>query len=125
MTPEMTLKEYVRAANAHDLDASLALVAEDAVYLFSNETHHVGKEAIKAAIAKNFETIRHESYGIRAMRWLACSPDIAVCVYEFHWSGEIDDQKISGAGRGTSVLRHEANGWKIIHEHLSKGSLGG
>jgi ketosteroid isomerase-like protein len=125
VTPEDTLAAYTAAALAHDLDAVLSFVAGDAVYLFSNETCHAGKPAVRAAIARNFEAIRNETYGIRKLRWLARTEDLAVGVYEYEWSGEIDGEKTSGGGRGTTVLRRRGDGWEIVHEHLSRGALAG
>ena len=124
MSPEQTFEGYLQATKSHDLVRTLEYIADDAIYLFSNETQHVGKAAVQAAIEYNFQTIRNESYSLDGLRWLARSSDIAVCVFEFHWEGEIQDKKVSGRGRGTCVLRRENDSWKIIHEHLSKGSLG-
>jgi len=40
-------------------------------------------------------------------------------LYRFHWRGIVDNVPTKGGGRGTSVLRREARGWLIVHEHLS------
>jgi ketosteroid isomerase-like protein len=125
MTPDQTLTAYTAAALHHDLEAMLAFVAEDAVYLFSNETCHIGKAAVREAIARNFAAIRNETYGLRKVRWLARTEDLAVAVYEYHWSGEIGGETASGGGRGTTVLRRRGERWEIVHEHLSRGTLGG
>lgn len=124
MTPEQTLKAYLLAANSHDLTGMLEHISDEAIYLFSNESHHIGKNAVKEAIEQNFKTIQNESYSINNLQWLVSSAEFTVCVYEFHWTGEIQGQKVSGSGRGTSVMRLEKDSWKIVHEHLSKGSLG-
>ncbi len=124
MSPEETLEGYLQATKSHDLVGTLDYVADDAIYLFSDGTQHLGKAAVQAAIEYNFQTIRNESYSLNGMRWLARSSDIAVCVFEYYWEGEIQGKRVSGGGRGTCVLRRDNDSWEIVHEHLSKGSLG-
>lgn len=124
MTPEDALEAYVRASNDHDLAGTVRWIADDAVYLFSNESCHLGKSAVRTAIEKNFATIRDGSYGIEDVRWLVREPQAAVCVYAYRWSGHIGGEQMSGRGRGTTVLRRENGEWRVVHEHLSRGSLG-
>lgn len=112
------MRAYETVLNAHDLDGTLALIADDAVFLFSNETSHIGKDVIAKAIGANFDAIKLETYQLRDLRWLAESADLAVCVYEYHWAGEIGGEAMSGGGRGTNVLRRSAGGWQ-----LSRGGL--
>jgi ketosteroid isomerase-like protein len=123
VTPDEFMRRYEAATCAHDLEATLGLIAEDAIYLFSNRTSHVGKNAIRQVLAANFELIKAETYVIRGLKWLASSEEVAACVYEFTWSGEIDGKRASGSGRGTSVLRRVEGQWKVAHEHLSAGPL--
>jgi uncharacterized protein (TIGR02246 family) len=123
MLPAEFMRVYEAAVNARDLEAALELIADDAVYLFSNQAAHVGKEAIRNAIQANFDTIKNETYRIQDMRWLAATEELAVCVYAFGWSGEINGQPASGSGRGTSVLRRIQGNWRVAHEHLSRGRL--
>ena len=114
---------YEAATNAHDLNALLELIADDAIYLFSNQTAHIGKPAIQKAIQANFEAIREETYRIQNLKWLASSNDVAACVYEFDWSGTTNGKPVSGHGRGTTVIRLVDGQWKVAHEHLSSGGL--
>ena len=123
MTPDEFMLKYEAATCAHDLEATVSLIAEDAIYLFSNRTSHVGKQAIRKALLANFESIKAETYAIQGLKWLARSEEIAACVYEFAWSGEIDGKPASGSGRGTTVLRRVEGQWKVAHEHLSAGPL--
>jgi ketosteroid isomerase-like protein len=123
MSPEEFMCEYEATANTHDLEATLALIAEDAVYLFSNESSHVGKDTIRKAIQRNFDTIKAEKYAIHDLIWLAQSDDVAVCIYEFDWSGEIHGKLASGGGRGTTVIQRAVGRWRVVHEHLSRGRL--
>lgn len=109
--------------SATSAEAMLGLIDDDAVYMFSNETVHVGREAIEQAIRHNFETIKDDTYAIKNLTWLVESSEVAVCVYDFAWTGTVHGKPASGSGRGTSVLRRTAGGWKIVHEHLSKGKF--
>ena len=117
------MQAYETAANAHNLEGMLELISEDAVFLFSNQTAHLGKAAIRTAIQTNFEGIKAESYRISNIAWLVDTPDVAVCVYEFDWSGEINGKPASGGGRGSSVIRRIGDHWRIMLEHLSAGRL--
>ena len=117
------MRAYETVLNAHDLEGTLSLIADDAVVLFSNETSHVGKAAVARAIGANFDAIKLETYRISGLRWLAESDDVAACVYQYHWAGEIGGQAMSGGGRGTNVLRRVGGEWRIIHEHLRRGGL--
>jgi len=114
---------YELAANAHDIEALLGLIADDAIYLFSNQTSHIGKTAVRKAIQANFDAIEGETYRIQQLKWLANTEDVAACVYEFNWSGKVNGKPASGHGRGTTVIRRDDGRWKVAHEHLSSGRL--
>lgn len=121
--PAEFMQRYTENTDAHRLEATLAMIADDAVYLFSDGTSHVGKAAIADVLAKNFAAIAEETYRIRDVRWLARSTEVATCVYVFEWSGVIEGRPASGGGRGTSVLCGEGESWLVVHEHLSRGGL--
>lgn len=123
MSPTEFMQAYETVTNAHDLGALLGLIADDAIYLFSNQTSHIGKTAIREAIQANFEAIEDEIYRIQHLTWLANSSDVAACVYEFNWSGKVNGKPASGHGRGTTVIRRVDGRWKVAHEHLSSGGL--
>lgn len=123
MTPDAFMAAYEAATAAHDLEATLALVADDAVFLFSNETCHPGKPAIRRALQANFAAIEAEDYRLEGLRWLVRGEDAAVCVFEFHWRGRVRGQPAAGRGRGTSVLARRDGAWRLVHEHLSRGTL--
>jgi len=119
------MREYEAAANRHDLQAMLAMIADDAIFWFSDQSAHVGKLAIASAIQSNFDAIKNEQYRIENLNWLAASDDIAACVYEFRWSGEVNGKPASGGGRGTSLIRRIDGKWRLVHEHLSPGKFSG
>lgn len=123
MSHEAFLEHYERATSSHDLDATLDLIAEDAIYLFSDRSSHIGKAAIRKVLESNFMSIKDETYNLGAIRWVAVSETVAACVYEFHWRGLIDGEQRSGDGRGSSVLKRTEGRWVVALEHLSAGTL--
>jgi ketosteroid isomerase-like protein len=123
MSPTEFMRTYEAAANAHNLDKTLELIADDAIYLFSDQSAHIGKRAIRKAVEFNFNSIKNEKYKIEHLVWLAASKEVAACVYEFNWSGEIEGRFVTGGGRGTTVLRYVDGNWRVAHEHLSRGRI--
>ncbi len=124
-TPDEFIQEYERATNSHDLEATLAMIGDGAIYLFSDGSVHAGKHAIEQVLRHNFDIIQDETYSVSHLTWLARSSEVAACVYDFSWSGTVQGKPASGFGRGTSVLVQSSDGWRVIHEHLSKGRFAG
>ena len=120
-TADEFMVAYEQATNSHDIEATQSLVDDQAVYLFSDGSTHVGKPAIERVLRKNFDLIKEENYAIDNLTWLVDTGEVAACVYDYSWSGLINGEPASGSGRGTTVLRRSENGWKVIHEHLSRG----
>lgn len=125
MTPAETKAELIRRMRAKDLDATLALIADDAVYFWSNGAALFGRAAIAEALAENFAAINQDTYDVDDVTWVAESRDVAACVFAFRWSGLMDGERVSGRGRGATVLRRGDTGWQVVHEHLSNGSWRG
>lgn len=121
MKPSEFIRKYEAATASHDLDATLELIDEHAVYWFSDGATYHGKAAIGAAIRSNFEAIKEEEYRISDVKWLAESEDVAACVYSFSWSGKVGGKQTSGSGRGTTVIHKMDGEWRVVHEHLSRG----
>lgn len=115
------LAEFEAALSKADLDAAMALLSDDAVFLYSNGSAHFGKDAIRAAIKANFDSIKDDNYAAHEHIWLAQSDMAAACSYSFAWTGTMDGKQVGGRGRGTTVLRRDPQGWRIVHEHLSQG----
>ena len=122
-TPDQFMQAYEHATANHDLASTLERIDDDAIYLFSNESVHIGKPAVEWVLRHNFEVIKAESYSISNLTWMAQSDDVAACVYDYAWSGTIDGEKMSGFGRGTCVLKRSGDEWRIVHEHLSRGKF--
>jgi ketosteroid isomerase-like protein len=117
-TPDDFMREYAVQTNTHEFDQVATLIAADAVYFFSEGTY-TGREELRAAFERTWDTIHDEDYRIEDVRWLAADERMAVCVYHFRWRGIINGQPREGVGRGTSVLARSDPGWRVIHEHLS------
>lgn len=113
------LKEYEIATNTHDFDQVAPLLNEEAIYWFSDGSY-IGISAIQRAFTETWNKIQNEKYQIRNTQWISIDEKLAVCVYEFHWEGEISGEKVSGTGRGTNVIGKVNDKWKMLHEHLSK-----
>lgn len=105
MTPAEYERELARRMSAKDVDGTLELIAEDAVYFWSNGSAMFGKEAIAEGLRQNFASIQNDTYEKLDITWLAQSDGVAACVFRFEWTGEIDGELVSGRGRGASVLR--------------------
>jgi ketosteroid isomerase-like protein len=115
------LAAFEAALARADLDAAMALLSDDVLFFYSNGSAHAGKSAVRAAIKANFDSIKDDTYATRGHIWLAQSDSAAACTFRFSWTGTMDGKPVEGRGRGTTVLRRDADGWRIVHEHLSQG----
>jgi ketosteroid isomerase-like protein len=114
-------RELVRRMNDKDLAGTLELIADDAIYFWSNGTAMFGKAAIGAALQQTFDGIQNDTYETLDLIWLVETEDVAACVFRFQWAGEIDGKPASGRGRGASVLKRINGEWRTVHENLSQG----
>jgi len=120
MDAKQVMKEYELASNSHNFENVKNLIAEDAVYWFSDGSH-IGIDEIEKAFVKTFNKIKNEIYTIKNINWIVLEGNYAVCTYNFYWKGQINGKLEEGSGRGTNVLSKRNGKWQIIHEHLSKG----
>lgn len=118
IAPTAFVRAYEQATNSHDIARLAPLIAADAVYWFSDGSHR-GRDAVLAAIAETFATIRDEVYQIDDLEWITADHGHAVCRYRFTWTGTVNGQPKSGNGRGTNVLVNADGAWQMLHEHLS------
>ena len=125
MTPSEYKRELVRRMQEKDLAGTLELIADDAVYFWSNGSAMFGKSAIAEGLKRNFDAILNDTYDIFDVTWLVESDQVAVCIYRFEWTGEINGFPARGEGRGASVLRRIDGKWRTVHENLSQGSWKG
>ncbi len=118
MNPEDFIRAYESALASQDWSQVDPLVHADACVTFSNGAVHKGKHEVQKAFEKNFSLIKDETYSINNVHWVMKSPETAIYLFEFNWSGIINDKPASGGGRGTSVLVDEDGKWKLLVEHL-------
>ncbi len=95
---------YEHAANSRNFDKVGSLVADEAVFFFSDGSF-TGIGNIRMAFENTWKTIKEETYSIRDLRWLHKSEDCAVCVYRFVSRGIINGEASQFEGRGTNILK--------------------
>lgn len=120
-SPQACAAEFTAALLRRDMAAALSLLADDVVFFYSNGAELLGKDAFAATMAANWALVEDYKYSTLDPVWIAQSDAVAAVVYGFAWSGLARGQPVSGAGRGTRVLRKSPAGWVIAHEHLSLG----
>ena len=118
MHPEEFIQRYEQALASQDWAQVEPLVHADACVTFSSGAVHKGKVEVGTAFARNFALIKDEQYSITNIHWVMKNAGTAVYLFEFHWSGLINDKPASGAGIGTSVLIQENGAWQLLIEHL-------
>lgn len=118
MSAREVLERYGALINTHDFSRLAPLIAPDCQFWFSSGTHR-GLDAARRAFETTWSRIEDEVYSITDVEWICEGDRAAACTYTFRWRGVIDGAPREGAGRGTTCLRLEADGWKVVHEHLS------
>lgn len=113
------LRAYEQAANTCDFDNVEPLIAEDAIFWFTNGIF-VGRSAIRAAFEDTWTRIQDEQYAITHVRWVGRSATLAVCTYSFRSDGMVDGERQVYEGHGTNVIAKQDGRWVMVHEHLSK-----
>ncbi len=112
------LEAYLAATNTHDFDHVERVLAPDAVYFFGDATC-IGVSEVRGYFERTWAMIPDETYWAEDIQWVNRTADTAVATYTYHWSGTIDGQERSGAGRATNVFTRTPHGWRLTHEHLS------
>lgn len=113
------IRQYESATNSHNFDEIEPLVSTNASYLFNDGTFK-GLQDIRKAFENTWHKVQSEVYRVEDLRWVIISDEVAVCTYEFYWTGLIDGEEKSGRGRGTNVINKQDGQWRVVHEHLSK-----
>lgn len=122
MKPEDFVCRYEKALATQEWEQVEPLIHRDCTATFSNGSTHRGKERVREAFQRNFDAIRDEKYAISEVHWVVRDETFAVFTYAFHWSGTIQGEAASGAGRGTSTLQREGEVWRLVSEHLGPQS---
>ena len=118
MTAADFIQRYEHALSTQHWSAVDPLIHDDACVTFSDGTVHQGKSAVRQAFERNFSLIKGEQYRISNIHWITQRTDLAVFLFDFHWTGRIEGRNASGSGRGTSVLVDNGTGWLLLAEHL-------
>lgn len=105
--------------NMHDFDQLVPLISPNAIFWF-NDGSFCGLKQIRQAFEETWKKFPLENYWLENLEWVAQSKDCAGCTYHFRWRAILNGSALEGGGRGTTILRREANVWKITHEHLSQ-----
>ena len=121
-TPEEFVARFVSLMNTHNPTVVGKLVAEDAVYFFTNAVLR-GRPAVEAAMGDTWKQIHDEVYEVIDVEWLLKNGTVAVYTYKFHWTGKIGPIKAEKHGRGTNVIVLKGGEWYVQHVHLSNPPL--
>src|SRR6202453_1871126 len=106
------MAEYERAASSHDVQQVLPLIANDAVYWFTDGSYR-GREEIAGALERTFATIQDEVYEISELERVGLTHEFAPCRYHFCWRGLVDGRPSSGRGRGTNIVVKRNGAWQV------------
>lgn len=118
-TPEQLLKAYEYALNTHNAQNLDGLIDAQAIFIFTDGTFS-GLENIKSACVKTWDYFENEIYSITHIQCLDKSEQSASYTYDIDWSADLNGERQFFKGRGTTILKNTPNGWRIIHEHLSR-----
>lgn len=120
MDHEAFIKAYEAALASQDWKMVAPLMASNVCVTFSNGTVHRGKDKVQKAFENNFSKIKSEQYTMSNITWLKKGPTLGVYLFEFNWTGIVNEKLVSGTGIGTSVILKEGDNWKLLTEHLGK-----
>lgn len=118
MTPDEFIQAYEKALAAQNWVQVEPLMHENACVTFSNGSVHKGRREVQAAFERNFSLIKDETYAISNVHWVMKTQEMAVFLFDYHWSGIFNDKPASGSGRGTSILVNNRGLWQLLTEHL-------
>lgn len=121
-SPQACAAQFTDALIRRDMDAALALLADEVVFFYSNGSTIVGKDAFAAVMTGNWKVVENYVYSSGESDWVTVTADAASVIYSFAWSGVARGAEVKGSGRGTRVFARQSDGgWLITHEHLSNG----
>ncbi len=104
---------WVRAFNSRDLDAHMALYAEDATLFGSVDALQHGRDGIRVYFAGRPPGVHVAAYPMPAVQFVA--PDVAVTTGHV----EFADGATPMPYRMTWVLVRREGAWRIVHHHGS------
>jgi len=98
MQPEDFIHAYEQALASQDWGQVEPLMHAQACVTFSNGTVHKGKSEVQKAFEHDFLLIHDENYSMTNVHWVLKNTETAVYLFDFNWSGIINDTPASGAG---------------------------
>ncbi len=119
MQAQQFITDYAAALATQQWPNVAPLIHSDACVTFTNGSVHKGIKAIEDAYTRNFSLIKNEEYAITEVNWIKADDATAVYTFRFKWTGIINGQPASGAGRGTAVIVKHDGRWQLLAEHLS------
>lgn len=121
-SPQACAAGFQAALLRRDIDAALALLADEVVLFFSNGTTITGKDAFARTMTAAWSVIENYKYESGGSDWITQTDNAAAVIYSFTWSGIARGQDMGGTGRGTRLFVRQPNGgWLMTHEHISNG----
>ncbi|MEL6255787.1 MAG: nuclear transport factor 2 family protein [Bacteroidota bacterium] len=120
MNPEDFIQQYESALASQNWNKVSPLVHNKVSVTFSDGSTHIGQAKVEKAFKRNFSLIENENYQMKNIFWLHKADDMAVYLFNFHWTGRIKGKLASGQGKGTSVLLKEEGKCYLLCEHLSR-----
>ncbi|MFS8159320.1 MAG: DUF4440 domain-containing protein [Candidatus Roizmanbacteria bacterium] len=114
---ETFLEAYEKAANSRDFTKVNPLIAEKAVFTFTEGVFE-GKEAIKKAFEDTWQIIRKEKYSVTDVKWIKKGYRNAVYEYIFKSDGWVKGKRQVRKGKGTNILKRMSGSWRILKEYL-------
>ena len=116
------LHHFESLAEQEDFALIRDLIAEDAFFRY-NDGDHRGRAAIQAVFEKTWRgdpSVKRARFYLSDITVLSVDQASASATYTWHWEGSQGDRGFTIKGRGTRVLLRTADGFSIIHEHLSR-----
>jgi len=116
------LTEFEALAEKEDFSLIESMIDENAFFRF-NDGDFVGRPAIRAAFEKSWRgdpAIKKARFYLTDIVVLAVDQCSASATYTYNWEGAQGDLPFSVRGRGTRVLLWTPDGFRIVHEHLSR-----
>ena len=72
------MRAYQAAANAHDLEATLSMIAQDAIFLLATRLRILARMPFEGRFRPTSDTIKNEKYRTHHVTWLLDANDFAL-----------------------------------------------
>ena len=116
---ETFLEAYEKAASSRNFTRVSPLIADDAVFIFTDGTFK-GKTEIKKAFEDTWHKIQNETYSISSVTWVKMGYRNAMCEYLFTSDGTVNGKRKIYKGKGKNTFKRINGNWRIVKEHLQK-----